>query len=79
MEYYIELLEFVLKTLINGKYKSIIVDILNEFKPKMYEEKEFFIISQMNIIIKNIENGSKDEEKQFYILKEMLETKIYEK
>jgi len=74
MEYYVELLEFVLKTLINGKYKSIIVDILNEFKPKMYD---FLIIRQMNIIIENIENGSKDEEKEFYILKEMLETKIY--
>jgi hypothetical protein len=74
MEYYVELLEFVLKTLINGKYKSIIVDILNEFKPKMYD---FLIIRQMNIIIENIENGSKYEEKEFYILKEMLETKIY--
>ena len=74
MEYYVELLEFVLNILINGKYKSIIVDILNEFKPKMYD---FSIIRQMNIIIENIENGSKDEEKEFYILKEMLETKIY--
>ena len=74
MEYYVELLEFVLKTLINEKYKSIIVDILNEFKPKMYD---FSILRQMNIIIKNIENGSKNEEKEFYILKEMLETKIY--
>lgn len=74
MEYYCELLEFVLNTLINGKYKSIIVDILNEFRPKMYD---YNIIRQMNIIIKNIENGSKDEEKEFYILKEMLETKIY--
>jgi hypothetical protein len=74
MEYYCELLEFVLNTLINGKYKSIIVDILNEIKPKMYD---FLIIRQMNIIIENIENGSKDEEKEFYILKEMLETKIY--
>lgn len=74
MEYYCELLEFVLNTLINGKYKSIIVDILNEFKPKMYD---FSILRQMNIIIKNIENGSKNEEKEFYILKEMLETKIY--
>jgi len=74
MESYCELLEFVLKTLINGKYKSIIVDILNEFKPKMYD---YNIIRQMNIIIENIENGSKNEEKEFYILKEMLETKIY--
>jgi hypothetical protein len=38
---------------------------------------DYNIIRQMNIIIKNIENGSKDEEKEFYILKEMLETKIY--
>ena len=76
MESYCELLEFVLKTLINGKYKSIIVDILNEFKPKMYD---YNIIRQMNIIIENIENGSKDEEKEFYILKQMLETKIYGK
>ena len=74
MEYYCELLEFVLNTLINGKYKSIIVDILNEFKPKIYD---YNIMRQMNIIIKNVENGSKDEEKEFYILKEMLETKIY--
>jgi hypothetical protein len=74
MEYYIELLEFVLNTLINGKYKSIIIDILNDFKPKMYD---YNIIRQMNIIIKNVENGSNDEEKEFYILKEMLETKIY--
>lgn len=76
MEYYCELLEFVLNTLINGKYKSIIVDILNEFRTKMYD---FSILRQMNIIIKNIENGSKNEEKEFYILKEMLETKIYVK
>ena len=76
MESYCELLEFVLKTLINGKYKYIIVDILNEFKPKMYD---YNIIRQMNIIIENIENGSKDEEKEFYILKQMLETKIYGK
>ena len=76
MEYYCELLEFVLNTLINGKYKSIIVDILNEFKPKIYD---YNIMRQMNIIIKNVENGSKDEEKEFYILKEMLETKIYVK
>jgi hypothetical protein len=71
---YIELLEFVLNTLINGKYKSIIIDILNEYKPKMYD---YNIIKQMNIIIENIENGSKNEEKEFYILKELLETKIY--
>jgi hypothetical protein len=74
MEYYIELLEFVLNTLINGKYKSIIIDILNDFKPKMYD---YNIIRQINIIIKNVENGSNDEEKEFYILKEMLEIKIY--
>jgi hypothetical protein len=71
---YIELLEFVLNTLINGKYKSIIIDILNEYKPKIYD---YNIIKQMNIIIENIENGSKNEEKEFYILKELLETKIY--
>lgn len=74
MEYYCELLEFVLNTLINGKYKSVIIDILNEFKPKMYD---YNIIRQINIIIENIGNGSKNEEKEFYILKEMLETKIY--
>jgi len=76
MEYYCELLEFVLNTLINGKYKSIIIDILNEFKPKMYD---YNIIRQINIIIENIGNGSKNEEKEFYILKEMLETNIYGK
>jgi hypothetical protein len=74
MEYYIELLEFVLNTLINDKYKSTIIDILNEFKPKIYD---YNILKQMNIIIENIENGSKNEEKEFYVLKEMLETKIY--
>ena len=74
MEYYCELLEFVLNTLINGKYKSIIVDILNEYKPKIYD---YNILKQMNIIIENIENGSKNEEKEFYILKEMIEIKIY--
>jgi len=76
MEYYIELLEFVLNTLINDKYKSTIIDILNEFRPKIYD---YNILKQMNIIIENIENGSKNEEKEFYILKEMLETIIYGK
>jgi hypothetical protein len=76
MEYYIELLEFVLNTLINEKYKSTIIDILNEFRPKIYD---YNILKQMNIIIENIENGSKNEEKEFYILKEMLETIIYKK
>jgi hypothetical protein len=76
MEYYIELLEFVLNTLINDKYKSTIIDILNEFRPKIYD---YNILKQMNIIIENIENGSKNEEKEFYILKEMLEIKIYGK
>jgi hypothetical protein len=76
MEYYIELLEFVLNTLINEKYKSTIIDILNEFRPKIYD---YNILKQMNIIIENIENGSKNEEKEFYILKEMLETIIYGK
>jgi hypothetical protein len=32
----------------------------------------------MNIIIENIENGSKNEEKEFYILKEMLEQIVYD-
>ena len=76
MEYYLELLDFVLKILINEKYKSTIIDILNEYKPKMYD---YNILKQMNIIIENIENGSKNEEKEFYILKEMLEIKIYKK
>jgi hypothetical protein len=76
MEYYIELLEFVLNTLINEKYKSTIIDILNEFRPKIYD---YNILKQMNIIIENIENGSKNEEKEFYILKEMLEIIIYKK
>ena len=76
MEYYLELLEFVLNTLINEKYKSTIIDILNEYKPKIYD---YNILKQMNIIIENIENGSKNEEKEFYILKEMLEIKIYQK
>ena len=76
MKYYIELLEFVLNTLINEKYKSTIIDILNEFRPKIYD---YNILKQMNIIIENIENGSKNEEKEFYILKEMLETIIYGK
>jgi hypothetical protein len=76
MEYYLELLDFVLTILINEKYKSTIIDIMNEFKPKMYD---YNILKQMNIIIENIENGSKNEEKEFYILKEMLEIKIYQK
>lgn len=76
MEYYLELLDFVLTILINEKYKSTIIDILNEYKPKMYD---YNILKQMNIIIENIENGSKNEEKEFYILKEMLEIKIYQK
>lgn len=76
MEYYLELLDFVLKILINEKYKSTIIDILNEYKPKVYD---YNILKQMNIIIENIENGSKNEEKEFYILKEMLEIKIYQK
>ena len=75
MEYYIELLEFVLNTLIIGKYKSTIIDILNEYKPKIYN---YNILKQMNIIIENIENGSKNEEKEFYILKEMLEQIVYD-
>jgi len=49
---------------------------LNEFRPKIYD---YNILKQMNIIIENIENGSKNEEKEFYILKEMLETIIYGK
>jgi len=76
MEYYFELLDFVLTILINEKYKSTIIDILNEYKPKIYD---YNILKQMNIIIENIENGSKNEEKEFYILKEMLEIKIYQK
>ena len=76
MEYYFELLDFVLTILINEKYKSTIIDILNEYKPKIYD---YNILKQMNIIIENIENGSKNEEKEFYILKEMLETIIYGK
>jgi hypothetical protein len=75
MEYYIELLEFVLNTLIIGKYKSTIIDIFNEYKPKIYN---YNILKQMNIIIENIENGSKNEEKEFYILKEMLEQIVYD-
>ena len=76
MEHYFELLDFVLNTLINGKYKSIIIDILNEYRPKIYN---YNILKQMNIIIENIENGSKNEEKNFYILKIMLEELIYDK
>jgi hypothetical protein len=75
MEYYIELLEFVLNTFIIGKYKSTIIDIFNEYKPKIYN---YNILKQMNIIIENIENGSKNEEKEFYILKEMLEQIVYD-
>ena len=66
--YYIELLEIVDKILIDGDYKPYVIDILIDFKPKIYH------YSILHIINKIIENS--DDFNNFILLKKELVTKL---
>ena len=68
ISYYIELLEIVDKILIDGEYKPYVIDILIDFKPKIYH------YSILNIMNKIIENS--DDFDNFILLKKELVTKL---
>ena len=66
--YYIELLEIVDKIIIDGEYKPYVIDILIEFKPKIYH---YSILHIMNKIIEN-----SDDFGNFILLKKELMTEL---
>lgn len=66
--YYIELLEIVDKIIIDGEYKPYVIDILIEFRPKIYH---YSILHIMNKIIEN-----SDDFGNFILLKKELMTEL---
>jgi hypothetical protein len=66
--YYIELLEIVDKIIIDGEYKPYVIDILIEFRPKIYH---YSILHIMNKIIEN-----SDDFGNFILLKKALMTEL---
>lgn len=72
IDYYIELLEIVDKIIIDGEYKPYIIDVLIDFKPKIYH---YSILHIMNRIIENSDNNSYDVA-DFILLKKELTIKL---
>jgi hypothetical protein len=66
--YYIELLEIVDKIITEGEYKPYVIDILIDFKPKIYH---YSILRIMNRIIEN-----SDDFTNFILLKKELVTEL---
>lgn len=72
IDYYIELLEIVDKIIIDGEYKPYIIDVLIDFKPKIYH---YSILHIMNRIIENSDNNP-DDVADFILLKKELMIKL---
>lgn len=74
--YYIELLEIVDKIIIDGEHKPYIIDVLIDFKPKIYH---YSILHIMNRIIENSDNNNSEDVTDFILLKKELVIKIFKK
>lgn len=71
ISYYIELLEIIDKIITDGQYKPYVIDVLIDFKPKIYH---YSILRIMNKIIEQEENS--DNLNNFILLKKELVTKL---
>ena len=73
IDYYIELLEIVDKIIIDGEYKPYIIDVLIDFKPKIYH---YSILHIMNRIIENNADNNSEDVTDFILLKKELAIKL---
>ena len=69
--YYIELLEIVDKIIKEGECKPHVIDVLIDFKPKIYH---YSILHIMNRIIENSDDSQ--DIKNFILLKKEIVTKL---
>ena len=70
---YIELLEIIDKIISEEEYKLHIIDVLIDFKPKIYH---YTILNIINKIIEDNNHGYQNDVSKFILLKNELVTKL---